>query len=293
MNGESTNTVLEVKNLTYKYSVGTPFEKAALVDVSFSIAKGDFVAIIGHTGSGKSTLIQHFNALLQPTAGQVLLDGNDINADKTTKRDARFKVGLCFQYPEYQLFETTVYDDIAFGPGNMGLGKEEIDARVLRAAEFVGLSSAMLKKSPFDLSGGEKRRAAIAGVMAMEPEVLVLDEPAAGLDPVGRRNMLELIKAYRQRTGSTVIIVSHSMEDVALCAEKALVLSQGGVAMYDTVENVFSQADTLREIGLNVPLITDVFLRLRELGYDVDPKVFTIDRAEAELVRIYKEAAGK
>ncbi len=293
MSGKITDTVLEVRNLTYKYSVGTPFEQAALRDVSFSVQKGDFLAVIGHTGSGKSTLIQHFNALLEPAGGQVLLDGRDINADKATRRDARFKVGLCFQYPEYQLFESTVYEDIAFGPGNMGLGKEEIDARVRRAAEFVGLTPAMLKKSPFDLSGGEKRRAAIAGVMAMEPEVLILDEPAAGLDPLGRRNMLELIKAYRKRTGSTVIIVSHSMEDVALCAEKALVLADGKVAMYDRIEKVFSQADKLREIGLNVPLITDVFRRLRELGYNVSPDVFTVDRAAEELVRIYKEAAGK
>ena len=293
MREEITETVLEIKNLTYKYSVGTPFEKVALSNISFSVGKGDFLAVIGHTGSGKSTLIQHFNALLEPASGQVLLDGKDINADKITRRDARFKVGLCFQYPEYQLFESTVYDDIAFGPGNMGLGKEEIDARVKRAAEFVGLTSAMLKKSPFDLSGGEKRRAAIAGVMAMEPEILVLDEPAAGLDPVGRRNMLELIKAYRKRTGSTVIIVSHSMEDVALCAEKVLVLSNGEVAMYDRIENVFSQAETLRRIGLNVPLITDVFRRLKELGYNVSTDVFTLDRATEELVRVYKEAAGK
>ncbi|MCR5782286.1 MAG: energy-coupling factor transporter ATPase [Clostridia bacterium] len=293
MSEEITETVLEIKNLTYKYSVGTPFEKVALSNISFSVSKGDFLAVIGHTGSGKSTLIQHFNALLEPASGQVLLDGKDINADKITRRDARFKVGLCFQYPEYQLFESTVYDDIAFGPGNMGLGKEEIDARVKRAAEFVGLTSAMLKKSPFDLSGGEKRRAAIAGVMAMEPEILVLDEPAAGLDPVGRRNMLELIKTYRKRTGSTVIIVSHSMEDVALCAEKVLVLSNGEVAMYDRIENVFSQAETLRRIGLNVPLITDVFRRLKELGYDVSTDIFTLDRATEELVRVYKEAAGK
>ena len=284
--------VLEIKNLTYKYSVGTPFEMTALDGVSFAVEKGDFVAVIGHTGSGKSTLIQHFNALLEPFDGQVLINGADINKNKITRRDARFLVGLCFQYPEYQLFETTVYEDIAFGPGNMGLDREEIDNRVRRAAAFTGLTEDMLKKSPFDLSGGEKRRAAIAGVMAMEPQILVLDEPAAGLDPVGRRGMLDLIKAYRERTGSTVIIVSHSMEDVAHCAEKILVLDRGRAAMYDTVEKIFSRAEELRAIGLDVPQITRVFARLRELGYDVDPATFTPEKAEEELVRIYKQLRG-
>ena len=284
--------VLEIKNLTYKYSVGTPFEMTALDGVSFAVEKGDFVAVIGHTGSGKSTLIQHFNALLEPFDGQVLINGADINKSRITRRDARFLVGLCFQYPEYQLFETTVYEDIAFGPGNMGLGREEIDNRVRRAAAFTGLTEDMLKKSPFDLSGGEKRRAAIAGVMAMEPQILVLDEPAAGLDPVGRRGMLDLIKAYRERTGSTVIIVSHSMEDVAHCAEKILVLDRGRAAMYDTVEKIFSRAEELRAIGLDVPQITRVFARLRELGYDVDPATFTPEKAEEELVRVYKQLRG-
>ena len=284
--------VLEIKNLTYKYSVGTPFEMTALDGVSFAVEKGDFVAVIGHTGSGKSTLIQHFNALLEPFDGQVLINGADINKNKITRRDARFLVGLCFQYPEYQLFETTVYEDIAFGPGNMGLDREEIDNRVRRAAAFTGLTDDMLRKSPFDLSGGEKRRAAIAGVMAMEPQILVLDEPAAGLDPVGRRGMLDLIKAYRERTGSTVIIVSHSMEDVAHCAEKILVLDRGRAAMYDTVEKIFSRAEELRAIGLDVPQITRVFARLRELGYDVDPATFTPEKAEEELVRIYKQLRG-
>lgn len=284
--------VLEIKNLTYKYSVGTPFEMTALDGVSFAVEKGDFVAVIGHTGSGKSTLIQHFNALLEPFAGQVLINGADINKSRITRRDARFLVGLCFQYPEYQLFETTVYEDIAFGPGNMGLDKGEIDKRVRRAAAFTGLTEDMLKKSPFDLSGGEKRRAAIAGVMAMEPQILVLDEPAAGLDPVGRRGMLDLIRAYRERTGSTVIIVSHSMEDVAHCAEKILVLDRGRAAMYDTVEKIFSRAEELRAIGLDVPQITRVFARLRELGYDVDPATFTPEKAEEELVRIYKQLRG-
>ena len=214
------SVVLEAKNVTYRYGEGTPFEVAAVEDVSFAIERGELVGVIGHTGSGKSTLIQHFNGLLPPTSGQILLDGEDIWADKAKLRSVRFRVGLCFQYPEYQLFESTVYADIAFGPKNMGLSEGEIDQRVRRAAQFVGLKEEYFEKSPFDLSGGEKRRAAIAGVMAMEPEVLILDEPTAGLDPRGRDLILELVKAYQQETESTVLLVSHSMEDVAKLATK-------------------------------------------------------------------------
>ena len=237
--------ILETQNLTYKYSVGTPFEKVAIEDISISVEKGDFIGIIGHTGSGKSTLVQHLNGLLKPTSGTILLDGKDIHSDKNFTRQARFKVGLCFQYPEYQLFENTVYEDIAFGPKNMKLSKEEIKERVLRAAEFVGVRNDMLQKSPFDLSGGEKRRVAIAGVMAMQPEILILDEPSAGLDPKGRKVISEMIEQYRKNTGSTVIVVSHSMEDVAESADKVLVMNKGKVEYFASVDEVFSNAEHL------------------------------------------------
>ncbi len=277
-------TVLEAKNISYKYSVGTPFEMTALKNVNLQIEKGEMLAIIGHTGSGKSTLIQHFNALLKPSEGQILLYGKDINETKETAHAARFKVGLCFQYPEYQLFEDTVYKDIAFGPGNMELSQNEIDMRVRRAADFVGLSESMLSKSPFDLSGGEKRRVAIAGVMAMEPEVLVMDEPAAGLDPKGRRVVLDLIKNYREKTGSTVIIVSHSMEDVAEIAEKIAVLNQGEIAMYGGVNEVFARSDELLEMGLNIPQITRIFSELNKYGYGLKKSVYTLYQAEKEIL---------
>ena len=277
--------ILEVKNLSYKYGVGTPFEVAALDDIDFSVKKGELLAIIGHTGSGKSTLIQHFNALLKPSSGKVLLAGEDINESKETAHKARFRVGLCFQYPEYQLFESTVYKDISFGPANMGLDKNEIDRRVRAAAEFVGLKDAMFEKSPFDLSGGEKRRVAIAGVMAMEPEVLIMDEPAAGLDPRGRRVILDLIKNYREKTGSTVIIVSHSMEDVASVADRILVLNKGKVAFNDTVNNVFSHANELSEMGLSVPQITKIFTELADYGFNINKEVYTVDDACNEILR--------
>ena len=277
--------ILEVKNLSYKYGVGTPFEVAALDDIDFSVKKGELLAIIGHTGSGKSTLIQHFNALLKPSSGKVLLAGEDINESKETAHKARFRVGLCFQYPEYQLFESTVYKDISFGPANMGLDKNEIDRRVRAAAEFVGLKEAMFEKSPFDLSGGEKRRVAIAGVMAMEPEVLIMDEPAAGLDPRGRRVILDLIKNYREKTGSTVIIVSHSMEDVASVADRILVLNKGKVAFNDTVNNVFSHANELSEMGLSVPQITKIFTELADYGFNINKEVYTVDDACNEILR--------
>lgn len=285
-------TILEAKNITYKYGVGTPFQITALDDISFTVEKGDMLAIIGHTGSGKSTLIQHFNALLKPTSGQILLYGKDINESKDSARYARFKIGLCFQYPEYQLFESTVYKDISFGPANMGLDKNEIDKRVRTAAEFVGLTDSMLQKSPFDLSGGEKRRAAIAGVMAMEPEILIMDEPAAGLDPRGRKKILELIKAYREQTGRTVIIVSHSMEDVASVAEKILVLNHGKVAKYGTVDEVFSQADDLRKMGLNIPQITKIFSELNKYGFNLSKSTYTVKQAEKELLEYFHKGEG-
>lgn len=281
--------ILETQNLTYKYSVGTPFEKVAIEDISISVEKGDFIGIIGHTGSGKSTLVQHLNGLLKPTSGTILLDGKDIHSDKNFTRQARFKVGLCFQYPEYQLFENTVYEDIAFGPKNMKLSKEEINERVLRAAEFVGVRNDMLQKSPFDLSGGEKRRVAIAGVMAMQPEILILDEPSAGLDPKGRKVISEMIEQYRKNTGSTVIVVSHSMEDVAESADKVLVMNKGKVEYFASVDEVFSNAEHLVEIGLNVPEITKVFLALKKQGYDVRTDIYSVNEAKAELLRLFKE----
>ena len=281
--------ILETQNLTYKYSVGTPFEKVAIEDINISIEKGEFIGIIGHTGSGKSTLVQHLNGLLKPTSGTILLDGTDIHSDKNFTRQARFKVGLCFQYPEYQLFENTVYDDIAFGPKNMKLSKEEIKERVLRAAEFVGVRNDMLQKSPFDLSGGEKRRVAIAGVMAMQPEILILDEPSAGLDPKGRKVISEMIEQYRKNTGSTVIVVSHSMEDVAESADKVLVMNRGKVEYFASVDEVFSNAEHLVEIGLNVPEITKVFLALKKQGYDVRTDIYSVNEAKAELLRLFKE----
>ena len=281
--------ILETQNLTYKYSVGTPFEKVAIEDINISVEKGDFIGIIGHTGSGKSTLVQHLNGLLKPTSGTILLDGRDIHSDKNFTRQARFKVGLCFQYPEYQLFENTVYEDIAFGPKNMKLSKEEIKERVLRAAEFVGVRNDMLQKSPFDLSGGEKRRVAIAGVMAMQPEILILDEPSAGLDPKGRKVISEMIEQYRKNTGSTVIVVSHSMEDVAESADKVLVMNKGKVEYFASVDEVFSNAEHLVEIGLNVPEITKVLLALKKQGYDVRTDIYSVNVAKAELLRLFKE----
>ena len=281
--------ILETKNLSYVYSDGTPFRVTAINNVNISIEKGEFVGIIGHTGSGKSTLVQHLNGLLTPSSGEVLLDGKNINESKITRRQARFKVGLCFQYPEYQLFESTVYKDISFGPKNMGLSEDEIDNRVKKAADFVGLRPDMLNKSPFDLSGGEKRRVAIAGVMAMEPEILILDEPSAGLDPRGRDMIAEMISSYRKTTGSTVIIVSHSMEDVAKSADKVLVMNKSEVEMFGTVNEVFSKVERLADIGLNVPQLTQIFLNLKHNGMDVRTDIYTIKNAEAELLRLLRE----
>lgn len=281
-------TILETENLTHYYENGMAGAVAAIEDINVKFEKGEIVGIIGHTGSGKSTLLQHLNGLLKPDSGRVLLDGEDINKDKRTLRAARFKVGLCFQYPEYQLFEETVYKDISFGPKNMGLDGDETDRRVRRAAEFVGLSEEHLKKSPFDLSGGEKRRAAIAGVMAMEPEVLILDEPTAGLDPRGREIILSLVRTYREQTGSTVILVSHSMEDVAKTADKVLVLNRSRVAMFGTVPEVYSRTDELEEMGLSVPQITKIFRALHDRGFDVSPSVFTVKQGADELIRYFE-----
>lgn len=271
--------VLEVKALTHTYSAGTPFEHKAIDNVDLEVMPGEFLGIIGHTGSGKSTLIQHLNGLLRPMDGQILLDGTDIWERPKEIRKVRFQVGLVFQYPEYQLFEETVYKDISFGPKNMGLEGEEIDCRVRRAAAFAGIDEEMLEKSPFELSGGQKRRVAIAGVMAMEPKILVLDEPAAGLDPEGREMILSQVKRFHKETGTTVILVSHSMEDIAKYADKVLVMDQRRIAMYDTVEHVFARADELLELGLSVPQVTKVFLRLRAMGLDLPQDVYTVPYA--------------
>ena len=277
--------ILEVRNLDYIYSAGTPFEHKALDNVSFALAPGEFVGIIGHTGSGKSTLMQQMNGLLKPTSGQVLLDGVDIWSDKKLTRQARFRVGLVFQYPEYQLFEETVYRDIAFGPKNMGLDEKEVDRRVREAAGFVGLTQAQLEVSPFDLSGGQKRRVAIAGVIAMEPEVLILDEPTAGLDPVGRAEILGNIEDYRQAKNATIMMVSHSMEDVARLTDRLLVMNGSRLAMDGTPSEVFSRAQELLAMGLNIPQVTQVFLELKKLGLDVK-SVYTMEQAVAEIVRL-------
>ena len=277
--------ILEVKNLTYIYSAGTPFEHKALDDISFSVERGEFIGIIGHTGSGKSTLMQQLNGLLKPTSGTVLLDGQDIWSDKKLTRQARFRVGLVFQYPEYQLFEETVYKDIAFGPKNMRLSAEEVNRRVREAAGFVGLTEQQLEVSPFDLSGGQKRRVAIAGVIAMEPEVLILDEPTAGLDPVGRSEILGNIQSYRKAKNATIMMVSHSMEDVARLTDRLLVMNGSKLAMDAPPAQVFTHAEELTQMGLNIPQVTQVFLELKKLGLDVK-NVYTIEQAAAEIRRL-------
>ncbi len=269
---------LQVQNLQHIYSQGTPFEHVALQDVSFSVERGEFIGIIGHTGSGKSTLMQHLNCLLKPTSGKILLDGKDIWQDKKTTRQSRFRVGLVFQYPEYQLFEETVYKDIAFGPKNMGLDEKEVDRRVREAAGFVGLTDAQLEVSPFDLSGGQKRRVAIAGVIAMEPEILILDEPTAGLDPVGREEILSNIEAYRKAKNATIMMVSHSMNDVARLTDRLLVMCDATLAMDGTPNEVFQRADELVAMGLDIPELTRLFMKLRQLGLDVEP-IYTMQQA--------------
>ena len=281
--------ILKTEDLTYQYSIGTPFEKTAVDHVNLEIEEGAFVGIIGHTGSGKSTLIQHFNGLIRPTSGKIYLDGTDIWADKTNIRQVRFQVGLVFQYPEYQIFEDTVYKDIAFGPRNMGLSEAEIKERVEETAALVGLTQAQLNQSPFDLSGGQKRRVAIAGVMALRPKVLILDEPTAGLDPKGREDILREIRRYHKETGRTVLLVSHSMEDMANCAEKILVMNAGKVFCYDTVENVFRQAKALQEIGLAVPQITRVCMQLREQGIPLSDDIYTLEAAYQQILQLYRQ----
>ena len=271
--------IIETVDLSCVYSIGTPFEHKALDRVNFTAYPGEYIGIIGHTGSGKSTLIQHLNGLLRPTQGRVLLNGKDIWAEPKKIRQVRFQVGLVFQYPEYQLFEETCAKDIAYGPRNMGLDEAEIARRVKEAAAFVGLSDELLQKSPFELSGGQKRRVAIAGVMAMHPRVLVLDEPAAGLDPEGRDTILSQIRDYHEKTGITVLLVSHSMEDIAKYANRVLVMSHAKLAMYDTVEKVFGHAQELLELGLSVPQVTQIFLKLRQMGLDIPTDVYTMPYA--------------
>lgn len=283
--------VLVCEKLNYLYSVGTPFETSAIKDINFSAEIGEIIGIIGHTGSGKSTLIQHFNGLLEPHSGSVYLNGNDIWSKENRKniRHVRFSVGLCFQYPEYQIFEETVFKEIAFGPKQMGLSEEKIKKRVYESMEFVGISRALEAKSPFDLSGGQKRRVAIASIIAMEPQVLILDEPCAGLDPKGREVILNMIKEYQNKTGNTILFVSHSMEDVAKLCSKVLVLNKGEVAMCDTVPKVYSRAQELRDMGLNVPQITDIFLKLKQSGINCSTEIFTVEQGVSELKRLLAE----
>ena len=284
--------VLETKNLTYTYGAGTPFSKTAIEDVNIAIKKGEFIGLIGHTGSGKSTLIQQLNGLLRPTSGTVLLNGKDIWEKKKEIRKVRFQVGMVFQYPEYQLFEDTVIKDIGFGPRNMGLSQDEVNQRVMQAVDFVGLDHALLEKSPFDLSGGEKRRAAIAGVIAMDPDVLVLDEPTAGLDPQGRDHLLSQIKAYHKQRQNTVILVSHSMEDIARVADRVLVMNESKVFLFDETAKVFSHAKELEQIGLRVPQVTKIMMKLHENGYPVDPAVFTLEQAVKEILPLVQRGAA-
>ena len=267
--------VITVENLTHTYSVGTPFEQTAIRDVSVTLTQGESIFVLGHTGSGKSTFVQHLNALLQPTRGQVKIDGEDINKDKISRRDVKRRVGLVFQYPEYQLFEETVAADIAFGPKNMKLSKEEIDERVREAAGFVGVEESLFSRSPLELSGGQKRRVAIAGVIAMRPEVLILDEPTAGLDPVGSRTIMENIRDYRQKSGATVLVVSHNMDDAARYCERLIVFDHGTIRMDGTPEQVFGRTEELMEIGLNVPKAAEIAAALRKRGIQLEGSVFT------------------
>ena len=283
------SSVLELKNLSFVYGQKTPFEKRAVDNVSLSIEKGEFIGIIGHTGSGKSTLVQMLNGLIQPTEGQVLLDGEDIWQNPKDIRKVRFKVGMVFQYPEYQLFEETVYKDIAFGPTNMGKSEQEIDMAVRKAAEFTDLKPELLQKSPFDLSGGEKRRAAIAGVIAMDPEVLVLDEPTAGLDPMGRDVLLSQIVQYHKKRKNTILLVSHSMEDIARVADRIIVMNESHLVMFDKTREVFSHGRELEKIGLRVPQITKIMLELKEKGYDVPVGILTVDEAFSAVSSLLKK----
>ncbi len=283
------SSILELKNLGFVYGQGTPFEKRAVDDVSLCIEKGEFIGVIGHTGSGKSTLVQMLNGLIKPTTGQVFLDGEDIWKNPKEIRKIRFKVGMVFQYPEYQLFEETVYKDIAFGPANMGKSGSELDFAVKKAAEFTGLKKELLQKSPFDLSGGEKRRAAIAGVIAMDPDVLVLDEPTAGLDPMGRDVLLSQIVQYHKERRNTVLLVSHSMEDIARVADKIIVMNNSHCVMFDKTKEVFSHGRELEKIGLRVPQITKIMIELKEKGYDVSDGVLTVNDAFEQISELLKK----
>ena len=284
--------IIETQKLSHIYSAGTPFQHAALVDVDFTAYRGEYLGVIGHTGSGKSTLIQHLNGLLKPTSGKVLVEGRDIWQDKATTRWARFQVGLVFQYPEYQLFEETVYKDISFGPKNMGLDEQEVDHRVREAAQFVGLTDALLEASPFELSGGQKRRVAIAGVIAMEPSVLILDEPTAGLDPVGVEQILGNIRDYHKAKNATIIIVSHSMEEMARTVDRLVVVNDGRIPFEGAPREVFAHGDELEEMGLGVPQMTRLFHRLKAMGVDVDPSVYTIEEAKATLLPLLRKKEG-
>ena len=280
--------ILVCENLNYLYNVGTPFETAAIENINFSADKSEIIGIIGHTGSGKSTLIQHFNGLLEPTSGKIFVNSNDIWSKENRKqiRNVRFAVGLCFQYPEYQIFEETIFKEIAYGPTQMGLADDEIKKRVYESMDFVGISRELESKSPFDLSGGQKRRVAIASIIAMKPQVLILDEPCAGLDPKGRQVILNLVRDYQRKEGNTVIFVSHSMEDVAAVADRVLVLNKGKIAMDGSVNAVYSRGKELKKIGLNVPEVTDVFLRLHDMGVDCKIDIYTIEQAVNEYKRL-------
>ena len=284
--------ILQVKDLTHTYGAGTPFQRSAVEHMSFDVNEGEFLGIIGHTGSGKSTLIQHLNGLLQPTAGEILLRGKNIWAEPKKIREVRFKVGLVFQYPEYQLFEETVYKDIAFGPANQGKTGDELDYAVREAAKLVGIRDDQLEKSPFELSGGQKRRVALAGVLAMEPEVLVLDEPTAGLDPAGRENLMANIRDYHRNKGKTIILVSHSMDEIARNVDRILVLKNAHVLMQGTPAEVFARGGELLSAGLDVPQITRIAMELKRRGVDIDPAVYTVEALERQLLALRKGGAG-
>jgi hypothetical protein len=284
--------ILQVKDLTHTYGAGTPFQRSAVEHMSFDVNEGEFLGIIGHTGSGKSTLIQHLNGLLQPTAGEILLRGKNIWAEPKKIREVRFKVGLVFQYPEYQLFEETVYKDIAFGPANQGKTGDELDYAVREAAKLVGIRDDQLEKSPFELSGGQKRRVALAGVLAMEPEVLVLDEPTAGLDPAGRENLMANIRDYHRNKGKTIILVSHSMDEIARNVDRILVLKNAHVLMQGTPAEVFARGEELLSAGLDVPQITRIAMELKRRGVDIDPAVYTVEALERQLLALRKGGAG-